>query len=368
MPITKAGGKKDGLQKYRVRVNYTDASGQHRQKERTAYGLSEAKELERKMMMDARAVGSVTVADLTEEFIRARKDELRASSLDNYARHARLYILPILGDTKIDKLTVRILQEWKQSERLSTLALTTKRGIYKSLQQILNYAVKMEMLPRNPLDSVGNFVEVEFKPHDEMDYYTADEFLRYMDAAKKMQSSRHYVFFAMAFYTGMRRGEINALKWSDIDGNVIKVRRSINNKNGQETPPKNRASIRDIQMPAPLINILAAHKARQMREKKFTEGWRVCGGSAPIPDSSLQRANIRIAAAAGLRAIRIHDFRHSHASLLCNEGINIQEVARRLGHSDIQTTWRVYAHLYPREEERAVNILNNIGDFSGMRL
>ena len=67
-----------------------------------------------------------------------------------------------------------------------------------------------------------------------------------------------------------------------------------------------------------------------------------------------------VAAAAGLKAIRIHDFRHTHASLLVNEGINIQEIARRLGHSKIEITWNTYSHLYPREEDRAIAILNKI--------
>ena len=67
-----------------------------------------------------------------------------------------------------------------------------------------------------------------------------------------------------------------------------------------------------------------------------------------------------IVEAAGVKAIRVHDFRHSHASLLANEGINIQEIARRLGHAKISMTWDTYSHLYPREEERAVKILNNI--------
>ncbi|MFR5439949.1 MAG: tyrosine-type recombinase/integrase, partial [Monoglobus pectinilyticus] len=70
--------------------------------------------------------------------------------------------------------------------------------------------------------------------------------------------------------------------------------------------------------------------------------------------------NKKYAELAGIKKIRIHDFRHSHASLLANEGINIQEIARRLGHSKIEITWNTYSHLYPREEERAINILNKI--------
>ena len=79
-----------------------------------------------------------------------------------------------------------------------------------------------------------------------------------------------------------------------------------------------------------------------------------------LRDSSVQKMNVKIAADEGLKVIRIHDFRHSHASLLANEGINIQEIARRLGHSKIEITWNTYSHLYPREEERAVKVLDKI--------
>ncbi len=77
-------------------------------------------------------------------------------------------------------------------------------------------------------------------------------------------------------------------------------------------------------------------------------------------DTTLENRNAQYASRAGVKKIRIHDFRHSHASLLANEGINIQEIARRLGHSNIEITWNTYSHLYPREEERAVEILNKI--------
>ena len=113
-------------------------------------------------------------------------------------------------------------------------------------------------------------------------------------------------------------------------------------------------------MPKPLIDILQQHKARYKQLQGFSDDFRVCGGTRPLRDTSIQNANKKYAALAGLKTIRIHDFRHSHASLLANDGINIQEIARRLGHSKIEITWNTYSHLYPREEERAVNILNKI--------
>ncbi len=113
-------------------------------------------------------------------------------------------------------------------------------------------------------------------------------------------------------------------------------------------------------MPKPLIKILDEHKARQRSLNGFTEDLRICGGIKCLRDTSLSNRNTQFAKEAGLAHIRIHDFRHTHATLLINEGINIQEIARRLGHSNVEITWNTYAHLYPREEERAVAILDKI--------
>lgn len=142
------------------------------------------------------------------------------------------------------------------------------------------------------------------------------------------------------------------------------IRRSIAQKTkGEdiETQPKNKSSIRDLQMPAQLIEILNEHKERQRAASRlFSDDYRICGGERPLRDTSIDKHNRKFAIEADLPRIRIHDFRHSHASLLANEGINIQEIARRLGHSNVQITWNTYSHLYPREEDRAIEVLERI--------
>ena len=204
-----------------------------------------------------------------------------------------------------------------------------------------------------------------------MDYYTSEEFFSFINSCKKFASRERnsvyewhfYVFFNIAFYTGMRKGEIYALKWSDINNNIIHVTRSIAQKlkgGDRETPPKNKSSIRDISIPIPLKNILDEHQARCKEISGYSDEWRICGGECCIRDSTLEKRNQQYAKDAGIKKIRIHDFRHSHASLLANSGINIQEIARRLGHSNVEITWNIYSHLYPREEERALQILNNL--------
>lgn len=97
-----------------------------------------------------------------------------------------------------------------------------------------------------------------------------------------------------------------------------------------------------------------------MQLPNFNEDSRVLGDGKCLRDTTLQQKNILYSKLAGVKIIRIHDFRHSHAFLLANMGINIQEVARRLGHTKVEITWNTYSHLYPKEEEKAVAILNAV--------
>lgn len=379
MPINRTKIKKDGMQQYRVRVNYTDAAGVHRQIERTVYGKQAAVEKEAELLAQVRQPAPVgycaldvpqrTVRNLYDEYTRSKAAEVRQSTLSKTKSILSNHILPTLGDVPLTALTTQQLQAWKNTVAEKDIQIKMRQNTYKEFRALLNYAVKLDYLPQNPLLKIGNFRDAyAVKPAETLQYYTKDQFIAYAAAARDMADTLlrwgMYVFFCIAYYTGMRKGEINALKWSDIDGATLHVRRSVNCKTkGEaviETPPKNKSSYRDLQIPAPLRSVLDAHRARQQQDKRWQEDWRVCGGPACLRDTTISHYNELFAKAAGVPRIRVHDFRHSHASLLCNAGINIQEVARRLGHADVQMTWNTYSHLYPQEEERALAVLNEI--------
>lgn len=369
--------KKDGLQKYRVRINYTDSYGKAKQIDRVAYGADQAKQLELELshkLNNQELSPKMTIEQLFNEYIQAKKTEVRETSLDKTNRILKRYVLPAFKDIKIDKLTVPMVQNWKQSLSDEGLSITTRKNVYGEFRALINYAVKMEYINRNPIIIAGNF-KAPLEPKKEMLYYTSDEFKKYISTAKgyaekseqdgSLYDWNYYVFFNIAFYMGMRKGEIYALQWTDIkDDKYISVTKSIAQKlkgGDRITPPKNKSSIRTIQIPQPLKTVLLEQYNRQKSAiDNFTDNFYICGGTRPVRDTSLEKINKRFADMAGVKRIRIHDFRHSHASLLANEGINIQEVARRLGHSDISMTWNTYSHLYPREEERAIKILDKI--------
>lgn len=372
MPIYKTNKKKDGLQQYRVRVVCTDALGNTKQIERTAYGKQAAQDMEARLLMERDAqTPRITVSELVEEYLEAKRVDVRATTLDKSRRILQNAVCPLLGPVRLHRLTVQALQKWKADLSEKDLSDTTRKNYYKELNALLRYAVRCGKLDSNPLERVGNFKDRDFeKPKDKLRYYTKEQYLLYAAQARKNAQEGGkddgwgiYTFFSVAFYTGARKGEINALRWSDVDGDALHIRRSVSQKlKGGDvfTPPKNKSSFRDVLIPAPLMQILKEQRERARASKGFSEDDLICGGKRPLRDTVIENANKAFAEAAGLPHIRIHDFRHTHATLLINHGINVQEIARRLGHSDVKMTWNTYAHLYPQEEQRALEILNKI--------
>lgn len=381
MPIYKMKGKKDGLQKYRVRINYTDREGKSRQLDRVAYGKEDAKSLERQLCreLETEPIKKITLQQLYDEYIKVKKHEVRETTLEKSKQMLSGYVLPALKNYKLEKINMKVLQDWKTKIEEHTtndgkaLSIGYKKKIFATFKAMFNYAVKMKYMPENLLITLGNFKD-PYATKKEIEFYTADEFLKFKKVSYQLALDdeqqtgsisewNFYMFFNIAFYTGMRKGEIYALKWSDIRNDTIYISRSITQKlkgEDRETPPKNDRSYRSIKIPVPLKKVLNEHYARYKQISGFNDDWRICGGIRCIRDTTLSNRNKKYAEAAELKKIRIHDFRHSHASLLAFARVNIQEISRRLGHANIEITWNTYSHLYPKEKEIALDVLNKV--------
>lgn len=375
MPIYKVSDKKnkEGKLQYRVRVNYIDSNGNYKQLTRMCWGSQEAKELEDTLTQQVNNKDlcntSLTVDQLFNQFFDEIKPEVRASTYQGYEKNYRLHIKPNLANVKIKKLNVNNLKNWKKYVTDKNLSLVTEKNIYATLRAGLNYAVKNDILPVSPLAKVSNFKDSNYQ-EKEMQFYTPEEFQLFKTAALAEAEKKcyydYYVFFCIAYYTGCRKGEIHALRWNCIDfkKQTLSVRKSIDQKQkggDVEGPPKNKSSIRTMQMPQPLISVLQAHKERQQNSiPQWEETGFICGYYRCLRNTSVENENDKYAKAAGIKKIRIHDFRHSHASLLINNGVNVMGVAKRLGHSTAKETLKTYAHLFPTEEEKAISVLNSI--------
>ncbi len=180
MPLIKVNKKdKSGRQGYRVRVNFVDGNGKKRQVERMAYGLAEANLVEQQLIAEYKEhkvtpAARMTVRDLAERYEVYHSNETRKTSHDTAMRILRLRVLPTMGDVRLDKLNKVKLENWKNEINGMNIALKTKQSAYATFGAMLNYAVKMEFIPKNLLAELGNFkyANVIKKPVDTLHYYT----------------------------------------------------------------------------------------------------------------------------------------------------------------------------------------------------
>lgn len=377
MPVTKIQKKRDGLQGYRVRVNFTDPdTGAYRRIERIVYGKAEAAETERQLSAEVKspaptADDRLTVAEFAQQYLKYKSTEVRPTTLYTTQNRLDTHILPFFGPLRMRSVTPRHVADWVAALHDSGCAPSSISSYYVAAKTMFARAVELHVLASSPFGRLRLQRDAApSSPKHHLQYYTPEQFQLFyaaaMSAAASLQDWHYVVFFVLAFYTGMRRGEILALRWTDIDfpAHLIRIRRSYCDSGRAslrvEAAPKTPSSVRDIGIPAPLFEALQAHLARQRSMPGFSPDFLVCGGPTHLIPSSVRAYKTAFADAAGLPQIRIHDFRHSHASVLVNNGINIQEVARRLGHANVQITWNTYSHLYPREEERAITVLDAI--------
>ena len=249
--------------------------------------------------------------------------------------------LTSISTSDVQKFVSKLLESGKSPATVQK-HLTLLKGMFKQ-------AVEWDYLKINPAIPV----KPPKKVNVEMDFLTPEEILLFLDAL----DDRWKPLFFTAIFTGMRLGEIRALQWSDIDWNssTLRVRRSVWRGNFQE--PKSKNSIRVIGMSPLLVNTLREYSKVSPRSEHdlvfCTDDGKV------IDDANLRHRVFEPALTkAGLRKIRIHDLRHTYASLLINQGENLKYIQKQLGHASITTTVDRYGHLMPDAHKEASSRLD----------
>ena len=187
------------------------------------------------------------------------------------------------------------------------------------------------------------------------DFYTIQEFNKFI---KYVDNEIYKQFFTFMFFTGTRPGETFALQFKDIKDDYISINKTLTSHNGREfDTPKSYNSIRKIKLDKML-------KKDIFDLKKYYNDWNqdyfIFGGSKPLAPTTINRYKLKACKKANLRPITLHQFRHSHATLLVNNNILINEVSRRLGHSNVSITLNTYVHTDLSQEKRVYNTLNSM--------
>lgn len=295
-----------------------------------------------------------------DEWMRIKKAELSENTFDSYTLLLNKHIKPYIGDISLKNITsaaIRGLLQHISGNR-------TKQAVYNMLHAILQQAYADELIRRNPCISV----KAPRYTAKEKAIITADEFKSLFNAA----SEQYQRIFTVALYTGIRRGELCALRWGDIDfaGAVISVERSakITNSGVIIGEPKTANSKRKILMPDVVIKALKKQRTAQI-ERYFKHSCKITDRdyvftsekffNKIMPPNALSHAFIRAKKAAGITSdISFHSFRHTHTTMLVEAGASIKGIQMRLGHATPSFTLSRYAHGTTKMQQDIVNIIN----------
>lgn len=376
--------RSDGSWEARITIGRTD-KGKLIQKSFYAKGQAEAKEKRDKYLAEVRAgtyiePNKILFGDWIERHLTLFiKPKTKSSTLANYRSVLRTHIKPSLGSVELQRISVETLQEFYnfKSENLSSSSLSL---IHLIVTASLKQAVRQRLILTNPADHTTRKTvkNKEVKP------MTPDEVKSYLSAAREHQP-RLYPAFLIILSTGLRRGEILALRWQDInfDEGILTVNQSINRVElspGKTelvfSEPKTANSKREVPLTAQVLAELKAHKSRMAQERlKLGTGyqdnglifWTVCkkegqhiAGIAIEPKNFL-RTHKALLVKAGLRnEITVHTLRHTFATMLAQAGENPKTLQLLLGHSNVRTTLNTYVHAGIEDKRKAVERLTVI--------
>src|SRR6476646_4825505 len=205
--------------------------------------------------------GRQTTAQFLESWLRAVEHRLRQSTWNRYCEYVALHIAPSLGQVRLTKLSPQHVQQFYTQKLSEGLSSTTVRHIHAVLHRALVHAVKVGLVPRNVTDAV----EAPRMRHAEIHPLTAAQARAFLEACR---SERLYALFVLALATGMRQGELLALRWQDVDlaHGTLQVRASLRYQAGKGfvfEEPKTKHGRRSIALPPDAVKSRHAHRARQ---------------------------------------------------------------------------------------------------------
>ncbi len=355
---------KDG-RKYYFRIKYKDIFGKtHDYSSQKFKSPKEAKLEEARYRLKIEdkdvCVSTITLDQIYLEFIEDKKTKIKKQAvgrLENLYRH--LEPIHNLKIKDIDLIKYRQLKTYIANKNFSTIHSNKILALFKAL---IVYSNKYYNTSTNILKYVENFKNAnEFKK--EMDFFTYDEFLKFESVINEFE---YKVFFEVLYFLGLRQGEATGLNWNDIDFNkgLISIKRTLTTKiKGEKwtiSVPKTKNSIRTLPLTKKLLESLKKMQDKAKAYKDYSDDWFVFGNSIPFKETTIQKKKNNYCDKAGLRHIRIHDFRHSCASLLINQGASIALVSKYLGHGSITITLNTYTHMYKSELNNITEMLNKL--------
>jgi len=361
--IIKRTPTKDG-RKYVFSIRYKDIYGKTVRYQSQRYmTIKEAKEQETiyRLKVSENKVNrsSVTFLDIKREYYEYMKPKLKPQSL---AKYPVLYgHLDSLNQVKINDFNLELYNKLLNDINKKKLSNIYKNKILGMLRALIRYSNKYY----NTSDEMLKFIENISLANEkkEMDFYTFDEYKKFRSVIK---DEEFLLFFDMLYFMGFRRGELQALSIDCIDPikKEVSITKTLTTKlKGTEyyvSSPKTKTSNRVLPIPDNILTQINKQINKLKKYSNYEDSWFLFGGITPFKDTNISNKNIQYSRLANLRTIRLHDFRHSCASLLINNNMPITLVSRYLGHSKVSVTLDTYSHMYKSDLNTLTDYINNL--------
>lgn len=309
--------------------------------------------------------GRKKVRQFLEEWLVSIKSSVRPKTYVTYEGLVRLHISPALGKQRLIALTPEQLHRFYNERLAAGLSPQSVRHLHAVVHRALEQAARWNLVGRN----VADLVTPPRVEHREIHALTAEEAQKLIEAS---QDDRHGALYVLALSTGMRQGELLALRWRDVDldAGYLYVNGTLQRTEDGLTiaAPKTAGSRRSVMLSTLATGALRKHRVRQNAERLLMgENWEnnnfVFANEVgrPIEATNLLRRSFKpLLRQAGLPAIRFHDLRHSAATLLLEKGIHPKIVSDMLGHSQVGITLNLYSHVTPTMQKQAAEAMDGI--------
>lgn len=356
---------KNGKTMWYANFYYTDWTGTKKHICKRGFETKrQAKDYERAVLEKQNGNCDILFSSLAENYFEDMSHRLKPTTLENKRFLFETKLLPYFGKQKVCEIDTIKIRKWQneliayRDENRNPFSQTYLKTINNQMSAILNYAVSHYGLVSNPCRLAGSIGKSRA---EEMNIWTQQEYERFISAVKKPIMR---LAFDILFYTGIRCGELLALTPCDIlFSKKIDICKNYAKIKGEEfiLEPKTKKGKRCISIPDFLYDEIQQYLEQTRPESgKKESALNSNSGSRifPFTKSALEKELKSAAKKAGLQPIRVHDLRHSHASMLIELGFAPIEIAERLGHESIKTTLDTYSHLYPDKDRKLAQCLN----------
>ena len=348
-------------------------------KKHSFYGSSEKevakklKDFKKKVDAGLTNASRISYSDFLDEWLVKKRKDIKGQSCDRLVSTVNTHIKPIIGFYYLDKIDADIIQDDIIDPKSKVKSFSTVKKIYDALNESFRYAKDKGMLTQNPVDLVtmpsksSDVFQSKAKTNENLEIFTVEEIERFINVANSTFKDGTPVFkngrmFIFMLHTGIREGEATALTWPDYDeyNKTIQISKTMvmkKNNTGKriyvaQKTTKTRNSERILKMNKEAIEAISKKRTGQYI---FSTS-----NGTPLRPRNVQNTLDSILNKAGIPHKSTHVFRHSYASMLFENGVDVKVVSELLGHTDVSTTYNTYITLIKKQKAKAMEAFEDL--------